>query len=128
MLSTRNHFVKEEPLGEQLKEPWFNTKYRRYNKPANPRDSFTEDEWNQFIKCLKEPRKNAYVPEKVSTIVSAKDRKARNSPPILISLDKDEKFSLYYLLDHVYLKPLTCIEISLRIMQPSEKENALGKP
>lgn len=59
------------------------------------------------------------MPENFNVIVSQKNQKSRNEVP------KETKIGdglfLYHQLDHVYLKPITYLDILLRINQPEQR-------
>ena len=70
-------------------ERWFGTKFRLYCRPGaeDLRRAFKEGEWEKAVELIKKPKKNAYVPEDVSTVVPASRRKPKNGAPKRIVLD-----------------------------------------
>ena len=99
-----------------------------YAKPANPREFFTEEEWSTAIAMLAKPKKNTFVPDDTSTLVSTEDQQQKNDKPTEIQLTDDDSVLLYHLVDHVYLKPKSFLDVLLRIRQPEERYNSAGKP
>ena len=64
---------------------------------------------------MKKPGKNRFMPENTDTIVKNEERQQNNGRPKLNQFYGGNKIDLYYLLDKVYLKPRTSIDIILRI-------------
>ena len=64
---------------------------------------------------IHKPNKNKFVPESIETIVKPEERLPKNLKPNRINIDYSHKIVLYHLLDRVYLKPRTSIDIVLRL-------------
>ena len=76
------------------------------------------------------PTKNRFVPENLDTLVPSEQRQTKNVKPkrIRISDDKDGgRIDLYHLVDSVHLKPMTQVDVVLRLRQPSKRERKSGK-
>ena len=82
---------------------------------------FTDEEWKAATDLISMPQKNRFVPEDTSTIVKPEQRLKHNKVPKEIKWK--EGVNLYHVLDHVYLKPSTIINILLRIKQPENRYN-----
>ena len=97
------------------KDPYFNAKYKLYQRPPNPSKSLTPEEWKEVHKMITRPGKNKYVPENVD-IVYKGEKKCINECPTMYNFG--EEYTLYHSIDKVYLKPQTTVDILLRIRQP----------
>ena len=98
-----------------------------YKKPENCEDSFTTSEWKAEISKFAKPIKNRFVPNDMSIEAekSGLPKIEKNHPPATIILDenkKESKYLLYHRVDQVYHKPLTHVNILLRIRQPKVRE------
>ena len=105
-------------------DPFFNARYIMYQKPADPKEAFTEEEWNETVSLLYPPKKNKYVPENVETITKPDEKVSVNNSPELVEIDP--KFHLYHSIDKVYLKPLTVVNIMFRVRQPAKRFREQG--
>ena len=77
-------------------------------------DLFTEEEWQDVINKFKKPPKNRFVPDVPEGLkIIAKEELKKNKTPTEIRLSSTH--TLYHMLDQVYHKPNTCINIVLRI-------------
>ena len=75
---------------------------------------------------LNEPQPNKFVPNNFEIVVPESKRKLRNDEPKETKID--EGLFLYHLLDYVHFKPITHLDILLRIKQPENRYNNNQKP
>ena len=91
-----NNLLKREDISlpvqlvDEQKEKHFGSKYRIHEKPTieDLKAEFDEEEWTKAIELIKEPQKNQFVPDDISTIVKPAKRKNRNNVPKEIEIAK----------------------------------------
>ena len=89
LLKTINNNTKE--LSGEEKCPHFATKFKLYEKPQNPREHFTDEEWETAVSKFQKLKKNKFVPEETSTIASSADDSVdRNTIPKKIEFKENE--------------------------------------
>ncbi len=96
-------------IRDMQRETFFNAKFRTHEKPADLKKHLNPDD----CKGLTRPSKNKYVPENTEPITKIGNKKQVNPSPITHEFSK--KFHLYCNVDQVYLKPLTSVNLLLRI-------------
>ena len=110
---TKEEIFVSEPVSRIMKEKWLSTKYRIYQKPVNVQANLTSEEWKSILSTLHKPAENKFVPKNTQSII--KRSQSINTFPKSISFPENQMINLYHLLDHVYLKPNTVINIVFKI-------------
>ena len=108
-----------EALGPQIKDKWFKTTHRLYRRPDT---ALQEDPAGLKLHV---PQANRFIPENFNTLVSQADSKKKNDAPKRVELiTGDDRADLFVLVDHVYLKPKTRLDLALNIAPSSEQATA----
>ena len=121
-----------KPTSGLMKEKWTLTKYKNFEKTSNSSSVYADrqEEWEEVCSLMHRPTKNRFVPENLETLVPSELRQTKNVKPkrIRISDDKDGgRIDLYHLVDSVHLKPMTQVDVVLRLRQPSKRAKKTGK-
>lgn len=64
LATEKTETVKQSSLSEVIKEKWFGTKYKKFEKPKNLEETVSAEEWARIKAMMHQPRKNPYIPEK----------------------------------------------------------------
>ena len=106
---------------EVSKDAWFKTAYKVVEKPTD----FTADDLSLLqLVDMHVPHTNRFIPTNVATIISTKDKQKKNPAPSKIELG--DNATLWVLIDQVYLKPRSSIEIMLAVTPEAGSDTSSG--